>query len=118
MNSEEPFSTRQSKVSRLIQKELGELFQRESHMLAPGKLITVTVVRISPDLSFAKVFLSIFPSDSQEKILQNIADNNKSIRMDLGRRIKNQVRIIPELSFEIDDSMDYFEKIDNLLKKK
>lgn len=118
MNPEEAYSTRQSKVSRLIQKELGDYFQREASTFAPGKLITVTVVRVSPDLSYAKVFLSIFPGSDQEKIVSNIINSTKSIRLELGKKIRNQVRIIPELAFVIDDSMEYFEKIDSLLKKK
>ena len=118
MNSEDPFSTRQSKVARLVQKELGDYFQREAGSLAPGKLITVTVVRVSPDLSFARVFLSIFPNADQQKVIQKIIDSTKTIRLELGRKIRNQVRIIPELVFQIDDSMDYFEKIDSLLKIK
>jgi len=118
MNSEDPFSTRQSKVARLIQKELGDYFQRQAGLLAPGRLITVTVVRVTPDLSLAKVFLSVFPNTEQEKIVADIVKTTKTIRLELGRKIRNQVRIIPNLTFEIDDSMEYFEKIDNLLKKK
>lgn len=118
MNSEDPYTTRQSKVARLLQKELGDYFQREAGFIAPGKLITVTIVRLSPDLSFARVFLSIFPNADQDKIMRKIIDATKTIRLELGRKIRNQVRIIPELVFLIDDSMDYFEKIDNLLKKK
>jgi ribosome-binding factor A len=118
MNSEDPFSTRQSKVARLIQKELGDYFQREAGILAPGKLITVTIVRITPDLSLAKILLSIFPKAEQDKIIQKIIVTTKTIRLELGRKIRNQVRIIPNLTFEIDDSMEYFEKIDSLLKKK
>ena len=118
MNSEDPFSTRQSKVARLIQKELGDYFQREAGLLAPGRLITVTVVRVTPDLSLAKVFLSVFPNTEQQKIVADIVKTTKTIRLELGRKIRNQVRIIPNLTFEIDDSMEYFEKIDNLLKKK
>jgi ribosome-binding factor A len=118
MNSEDPYTTRQSKVARLLQKELGDYFQREAGFIAPGKLITVTIVRLSPDLSFARVFLSIFPNADQDKIMRKIIDATKTIRLELGRKIRNQVRIIPELVFQIDDSMDYFEKIDNLLKKK
>jgi ribosome-binding factor A len=118
MNAEDPISTRQSKVARLIQKELGDYFQREAGFLSPGKLITVTVVRITSDLSLAKVYLSIFPNIDQDKIIQKIIQTTKTIRLELGRKIRNQVRIIPELIFQIDDSMEYFEKIDNLLKKK
>jgi len=117
MKSEDPFSTRQSKVARLIQKELGDYFQREAGFLSPGKLITVTVVRVTPDLSLAKVYLSIFPNADQDKIIQRIIDTTKKVRLELGRKIRNQVRIIPDLVFQIDDSMEYFEKIDNILKK-
>ena len=118
MNSEDPFSTRQSKVARLVQKELGDYFQREASSLAHGRLITVTIVRVTPDLAYAKVFLSIFPNTGQEQVLKTINDSIKTIRLELGRKIRNQVRIIPDLSFQIDDSMEYFEKIDSLLKKK
>ena len=118
MNSEDPLSTRQSKVARLLQKELGDYFQREAGNIARGKLITVTIVRVSPDLSYARVFLSIFPNIEQDKIILKIIEMTKTIRLELGRKIRNQVRIIPELAFQIDDSMDYFEKIDKLLKKK
>jgi ribosome-binding factor A len=110
-------STRQKKVSRLIQKELAELFIRKSNEIAHGKLISVTIVRVSPDLSFAKVFLSIFPSDNQEEVLNNIRDYVPKIRFELGQKIKSQLRIVPEIAFFIDDSLDYIENIDKLLKK-
>lgn len=110
-------STRQKKVSRLVQKELAEIFIRKSSEIAHGKLISVTIVRVSPDLSFAKVFLSIFPSDNQEEVLNNIRDYVPKIRFELGQKIKTQLRIVPEIAFFIDDSLDYIDNIDKLLKK-
>lgn len=110
-------TTRQQKISRLLQKELAEIFQQESRNLASGALITVTVVRISPDMSVAKVYLSFFPVKDTEKFLENVKENVKVIRGLLGQRVKEQLRIVPELVFYIDDSLDYADKIDRLLKK-
>ena len=109
-------NTRQQKIARLLQKELGEIFLLYAKSIQ-GTLISVTNIRISPDLSIAKVYLSIFPSEKSEAILQNIQDSVKSIRFELGNRVRNQLRVIPELSFFIDDTLDYLENIDNLLKK-
>ncbi|MBO7255510.1 MAG: 30S ribosome-binding factor RbfA [Paludibacteraceae bacterium] len=109
-------NTRQQKIARLLQKELGEIFLLYAKGIQ-GTLISVTNIRISPDLSIAKVYLSIFPSEKSEAILQNIQDSVKSIRFELGNRVRNQLRVIPELSFFIDDTLDYLENIDNLLKK-
>ena len=110
-------STRQKKVARLVQKELGNYFQRRSSSLLPGRIITVTVVRISPDLSLAKVYLSIFPSDNITEVLQTILDNRKIIRHELGKKIRHQLRVVPELAFFVDDTLDYVDKIEELLKK-
>lgn len=82
----------------------------------PGVLISVTNVRVSADLSVAHAYLSVFPSEKSEQILNNINENVKSVRYNLGRRLRNQLRIIPELTFHIDDSLDYIENIDRLLK--
>lgn len=109
-------STRQKKVSRLIQKELAELFIRKNNEIAPGKLVSVTIVRVSPDLSFAKVFLSIFPSQNQDEILNSIKVLASKIRFELGQKVRTQLRIVPEIAFFIDDSLDYIDKIDKLLK--
>lgn len=109
-------STRQKKVSRLIQKELAELFIRNNNEIAPGKLVSVTIVRVSPDLSFAKVFLSIFPSHNQDEILNSIKDIASKIRFELGQKVRTQLRIVPEIAFFIDDSLDYIDNIDKLLK--
>ncbi|WP_421921244.1 30S ribosome-binding factor RbfA [Marinifilum sp.] len=108
-------STRQSKVSRLLQKDLGLIFQQEGRNLFGGKMISVTTVRISPDLGLAKVYLSIFPSDKSEDTLEVVRMNTKNIRRLLGARVGKQLRVVPELAFYIDDSLDYIENIDNLL---
>ena len=109
-------STRQNKVARLLQKELGEIFQRESMNLFRGALISVTVVRVAPDLSFAKVFVSIFaPSKDEQKLFKSIQDNTKKIRQLLAQKVAPQSRIIPELAFHIDDSIAYEENITLLL---
>ncbi len=108
--------TRQNKISRLLQKELAEIFQTQTRSMH-GVLISVTRVRISPDLSICTAYLSIFPSEKGDDILQNITANEKAIRYELGQRVRNQLRIIPELRFFIDDSLDYIDRIDELLKK-
>jgi ribosome-binding factor A len=109
-------TTRQKKVARLLQKELGEIFQRESRNMFNGAFITVTTVRISPDLSFAKVYISMFAVNDKIEMLKLIKSKNKEIRTNLAEKIKNQVRAIPSFDFYIDDSLDYAEKIENLLK--
>ncbi len=109
-------TTRQNKISRLIQKELSEIFLLQTKRM-PGILVSVSVVRISPDLSYAKAYLSVFPSERGEEIVKNINDNMKAIRFELGKRLRFQLRIIPELRFFVDDSLDYAAHIDELLKK-
>jgi ribosome-binding factor A len=108
--------TRLSKVSRLLQKDLGDIIQREGVTLFRGKIITVTSVRVSPDLGVAKVYISIFPTDKKEDVLQSVRVHTKQFRYELAQRVKHQLRIIPELSFFLDDSLDYIENIDKLLK--
>ena len=109
-------STRQNKISRLIQKDLGEIFQRNSQSMFSGAIITVTKVYVTRDLSIARVYLSIYGKDPKSIVKQAEA-SSKEIRKQLGIRIKNQVRAIPELQFFIDDSLDYIENIERLLKK-
>ncbi len=108
--------TRQNKIARLLQKELAEIFQgqtRQTH----GILVSVTRVKVSPDLSICTAYLSIFPPEKAKDLLDNIRKNEKTIRYDLGKRVHNQLRIIPDLRFFQDDSLDYIERIDSLLKK-
>lgn len=109
-------SNRQEKINRLIQKELSEIFLLETKKMH-GVLISVTRVRVSPDLGIAHAYLSIFPSEKSEELIKNIAENTKAVRYELGSRVGKQLRIIPELNFHLDDSLDYIENIDNLLKK-
>ena len=108
-------TTRQNKIARLLQKELSEIFLLQTKAM-PGVLVSVCAVRISPDMSIARVYLSVFPSDKSEEMVKNINNNMKSIRFELGTRVRHQLRIIPELKFFVDDSLDYIEKIDALLK--
>ena len=108
--------TRQNKIARLLQKELSMIFQQQTRDMH-GVMVSVTRTKISPDLSICTAYLSVFPSEKGEEILTNINANTKSIRFELGTRVRNQLRIIPELRFFIDDSLDYIEHIDELLKK-
>ena len=108
--------TRQNKIARLLQKELSLIFQQQTRAMH-GTMVSVTRTKISPDLSICTAYLSIFPSDKGEEILQNINASTKAIRYELGTRVRNQLRIVPELRFFIDDSLDYIERIDELLKK-
>ena len=109
-------TTRQQKVARQIQKDLSEIFMQASRAITQSKMITVTVVRMSPDLSVAKVYLSIFPSDEAAKFLENLQQHAKFIRLELGKKVRHQLRIVPEIAFFLDDSLDYAEHIDELLK--
>ena len=108
--------TRQNKIARLLQKELSLIFQSQTRMMH-GVMVSVTRCRISPDLSICTAYLSIFPSEKGEEIVNNVNNNMKTIRYELGTRVRNQLRIIPELRFFIDDSLDYIDHIDKILKK-
>jgi ribosome-binding factor A len=110
-------STRQLKVSRLVQKELGEIFQKETRMLFGTAFITVTQVRVSPDLGVAKCYLSLFNVIDKAQLLKSIQEHTRDIRNRLSIRIGKQVRIIPNLVFFHDDSIDYAMRINELLKK-
>ncbi|GAB6123275.1 30S ribosome-binding factor RbfA [Dysgonomonas termitidis] len=107
-------TTRQQKINRLIQKELSEIFRKQTQQMR-GVLVSVSTVRVSPDLGLAKVYLSIFPSGQAKDLLANIKTNVKALRFDLGQKVGKQLRVIPELSFYLDDSLDYLENIDKLL---
>ena len=108
-------STRQKKVARLVQKEMAELFQKESRNLFNGAFITVTTARISPDLGHAKIYLSMFKVEKLEELLGQIQGLKKEIRKRLGEKVRHQLRIVPDLDFYVDDSLDYLENIDRLL---
>ena len=108
--------TRQNKIARLLQKELSTLFQEQTRSMH-GVMVSVTRARISPDLSVCTAYLSIFPSERAEELMENINRNNQQLRYNLGQRVRHQLRIVPELRFHIDDSLDYIERIDELLKQ-
>ncbi len=114
-------SKRQQKFSRVIQKELSDIFQREGLSFHGNTIVTITMVRISPDLSVARVYLSLFNSSNKEQLLNEIKAQTKEIRYKLGERIRNQARIVPHLDFFLDDSMEYVSRMDQLfnqIKKK
>lgn len=109
-------SKRQQKVARQLQKDLSEIFQREVPHLFNGAFITVTSVKISPDLSVARVYLSFLATKNKEILLETIQEKGKVLRQHLGDRVRHQLRIVPELSFFIDDSVEYADKMDKLFQ--
>lgn len=110
-------SQRILKIRSLLLRDLSEIFARIGHEICAGVMFTVTTVRISPDLSIAKVYLSVFPTKDKVSVLKQVNANSSKIRYYLGKRVGKQMRIVPELKFFIDDSLDYIEKIDELLNK-
>ena len=114
---EKAASTRQLKVARELQKDLAEIIRSKGMAVFDGAMVTVSEVRISPDLSVAKVFVSIFPSEKAEKVMGILEENAKAIRGELGRMVAKQFRIVPELIFILDSTLDYAEHIEELLKK-
>lgn len=109
-------STRQAKIARLLQKELSEIFRQQTAKTR-GTIVSVSTVRVSPDLSIAKVYLSVFPSGKAQEILENIKRTSKTVRYDLAQKVRFQLRKTPELAFYLDDTLDYLENIDHLLQK-
>lgn len=108
--------TREEKISRMLQKEFGDIFLLYAKKMQ-GVIISVSDVNISPDFSLARVYLSIFPNEKAQDVFSLINIDQKSLRFELGKRIKDSLRIVPEIAFVLDDSLNYLEKIDNLLKK-
>ena len=108
-------STRQNKVARLLQKELGQIFLQEGHLFG-GKMITVTMVRITPDLGIARIYVSVFNPGDKGDPISEIQEHLGRIKNELGKRIRHQLRNMPELHFFLDDSLDYADNIDRLLK--
>jgi ribosome-binding factor A len=109
-------STRQKKVGRQIQKDVAQILMTRTSSIAPGAIISVSLVRMSPDLSYAKVYLSVFPLKDKEAFLKAVNIQGSEIRNELGKLVRHQLRIVPALYFFIDDSVDYAENIDRLLK--
>lgn len=112
----EQFSTRQNKISKLVHREMADILLKVNKTQFVGKLISVTVVRVTKDLGIARVYLSIFPSEFAKDILEEIRLISKQLRGELGRKVGKSLRVIPDLEFYIDDSLDYIDNIDNLLK--
>ena len=110
-------TTRQHKVARQIQKDLAEIIRSRGMAAYGGALLTVSGVKVSPDLALAKVYVSIFPSSLATEVMEQLDSETSRLRGELGRRVAKQLRIVPELAFYLDDSLDYVEHIDELLKK-
>ena len=108
---------RQAKIARLLQKELSEIFRRQTAALG-GVLVSVSAVRVSPDLSIAKAYLSIFPADKAAGILENIKKQSKTVRYELAQAVKQTLRKCPDLQFYLDDSLEYIDNIDRLIGPK
>lgn len=108
-------STRQNKISRLLQKDLGEIFQFEGRSIAGKAMVTVTKVSVTPDLSIARVYLSIFAAPDKKEVLENVRKHTSEVRYKLGNRVGKQLRKVPALEFFEDDSLDYIENIEGLL---
>ena len=110
-------SKRQQKFARVIQKDLGELFQRDGNTLLPNTMITVTKVRTTPDLGIVRVYLSFFNTPNNQLALNTIRSHASEIRYNLGKRIKDQVRGVPQLEFFIDDTNEYVDKMDKIFTR-
>lgn len=110
-------NTRQQKIAKQIQRDIAEIIQREYTASLRGTLVTVTTVRVSVDLAYAKIYVSIFPFDKAEATVKFLEEQNRAIRGQLGNRMRNQVKSIPELQFFIDDSLEYIDNIESLLNK-
>jgi ribosome-binding factor A len=110
-------SKRQQKFAGVIQEDLAAIFQREGMNFLPNTLVTITKVRVTPDLALARVFLSFFNNTNTQQSLNTIRSHASEIRYKLGARIKDQVRIIPQLEFFVDDTNEYVERMDKLFDK-
>ncbi|MCL2131227.1 MAG: 30S ribosome-binding factor RbfA [Lentimicrobiaceae bacterium] len=110
-------TTRQHKIARLLQKELAEILQTEGRNFSASGMVTVTSAEVSKDFSFARIYLSIFGVGDKQSVLRELNTHKKELRFRLGQRIKNQLRIVPEIHFMLDETLDYIENIDKLLKQ-
>ncbi len=109
-------TTRQQKIARQIQKDIADIFQKEGAALVRGLLVTVTAVRVSPDFSYAKIYISVFPFEKSRELMERLDHENWFVRRALGQRIRNQLKNVPELQFFLDDSLEYIEHIEEALK--
>lgn len=108
---------RQKQVSRQIQKDLGEIFQKDFKLTFDSAFITITDVKVSPDLAIARVYLSFLMVDDKEALLEKIREQTKKIRGLFGNRVKNQFRIVPHFQFYLDDSAEYAQRMNELFDK-
>ena len=109
-------SKRQERIQKLLQRDIGEIFQRELRHVTQHAMVTVTKVYVTPDLSLARIYLSLFAVSDKAALMKRIGKYTKEIRGKLGARIRHQLRVVPELQFFEDDSLDYIDRIDELLK--
>jgi ribosome-binding factor A len=109
-------NTRQEKVAKQIQKDLAEILRTHASGISGNKMLTVTNVRISPDLGVARVYISVFPSEGGQQVVDLLNEHPARLRNDLGKKIRHQLRKVPQLSFFLDDSLDYIDNINTLLK--
>ena len=102
-------TTRQQKIAKQIQKDAADIFQKEGAQIVRGALVTVTAVRVSPDFSYAKIYVSIFPFEQSGEVMQRLEHQNWFIRRALGQRLRNQLKNVPEIQFFLDDSLEYID---------
>lgn len=113
----EAASTRQLKVASELRKDMAEIIRAKGMAAFSGAMVSVSGVEISPDLSVARVYVSIFPSDKSQEVMKQLEDNKRALRGELGQKVAKQLRIVPEIVFFQDTSLDYVEHIEELLKK-
>ena len=112
----ENLSMRQQKIARQIQRDMADIFSKEAASFLQGAMVTVTAVRVSPDFGYAKIYVSVFPFEQNAAVMATLEQHNWFLRRALGQRIRNQLKTVPEIQFFLDDSLEYIENIDNLLK--
>ena len=110
-------TTRQQKIARLVQKEIADLFQGDRSLYGNHGMVTVTRASVSKDISYARVCVSVFGVPDKAAVMASLEANSREIRFRLGQRVRQQLRIIPELTFVLDETLDYIENIDKLLKQ-
>lgn len=114
---DEIVSPRAQKLARQIQRDIGEILQRDRSYSVPGVMVSVTVVRVSSDLSFAKIYVSVFPFDCHKEVLAKLKENAWSVRKALAAKMRHQIKSIPEIAFYLDDSLEYADSIETALRK-
>ena len=110
-------STRQLKVAKELQKHMAEIIRSKGMAAFGGALVSVSGVKISPDLSVAKIYVSVFPSEKAQSVMEQLQENGRALRGEIGHKVARQLRIVPEIVFYLDSSLDYVEHIEQLLKK-